>query len=173
MGKKSFLARIEPSRQRWKLIDWPFPVEGDRPKVKVRILGQHECEEAYFAAQDHFKDRKPPISIKDPAFALRERAEIVFRAFSVDGEPLADDVDELLEQPQSVIDELNSTYAQFYADVAATPYTSKDMAALVELLKKSIPADLLSALPSSWLIGLITTLASQPAPSTPANELGL
>ncbi len=155
------------------MIDWPFPVEGDKkPQVKVRVLGQNECEAAYLAAKDHFKKAKQAVDIKDPAFALRERAEIVFRAYSVEGEPIAADVDELLDQPSSLIEELNDTYAQFYADVAATPYTSKDMDALVELLKKNTRADLLSALPSSWLIGLLTTLASQLPPSMPASGDG-
>lgn len=172
MGK-SFLKSVEPSRQRWKLIDWPFPVEGERPKVKVRVLGQNECEAAYLAAKDHFKKHKAIVDIKDPAFALRERAEIVFRAYSKDGEPIAADVDELLEQPSSLIEELNTTYAQFYADVAATPYTSADMDALVELLKKKVPAEVLIALPSSWLIGCISSMANQLAPSTLDKSDGL
>jgi hypothetical protein len=169
---KSFLKSIEPSRQRWKMVDWPFPVEGEKPRVKMRVLGQAECEAAYLATVDHFKKQKKSIDVRDPAFALRERAEIVFRAFSADDKPIADDVDELLAEPSSLIEELNNTYSQFYGDGAATPYTSKDMDALVELLKKNTPVALLSALPSSWLIGLITTLASPPVTSTQASEGG-
>lgn len=170
---KSFLERVQPSRQRWKMIDWPFPVEGgERFKVKVRVLGMDEAEQAYLATVDHFKARKPPVPVSDPAFALRERAEMVFRAYSVDGEPLAADVEELTKQPLSLIDELHTTWLQFQSDVCAVPTNGKDMDALVEMLKKNTGAEILSALPSSWLIALITTLASLLPPSTPANELG-
>jgi hypothetical protein len=168
---KSFLERVQPSRQRWKMIDWPFPVEGgEQFKVKLRVLTMQESEEAYLATMDHFKVRK--LSGSDPAFALRERAELVFRAYSIEGNPLADDVEELVKQPLSIIDELHSTWRQFQADVCAVPTSGADMDALVELLKKKVDAALLSALPSSWLIALITTLASQLPPSMPANELG-
>jgi hypothetical protein len=171
MGK-SFLDRVQPHRQRWKLVEWPFPVEGERPKVKVSVLGQDESEAAYLAAVDHFKGRKPEVKLTDPAFVAREHAEIVWRAYSADGDALAEDADELVKEPPSVIEELYSTYAQFYGDVAATPPTTKDMDALVELLKKNIPADRLSGLPSSWLIALITTLASPLAASTTASGDG-
>jgi hypothetical protein len=46
------------------------------------------------------------------------------------------------------------------------------MDALVELLKKNMGAAALSGLPSTWLIGLITTLVAQLPPSTLANEHG-
>lgn len=170
---KSFLERVQPSRQRWKMIDWPYPVDGDEKfKVKVRVLGMDEAEQAYLATVDHFKARKPLVSVQDPAFALRERAELVFRAYSVDSEPLAADVDELTKQPLALVDELHTTWLQFQSDVCAVPTNDKDMDALVELLKKNTSAEVLGGLPSSWLIALITTLASQLPPSMPANELG-
>jgi hypothetical protein len=171
---KSFLERIQPSRQRWKMVRWPFPVEGggEAPMMKVRVLGQNEAEAAYLATVDHFKGHKPAVPFTDPAFTMRERAEMVFRAYSVDGDPLAEDVNELAQQPIAVIDELHTTWLQFQADVSATPHTSKDMDALVELLKKNMGAAALSGLPSTWLIGLITTLVAQLPPSTLANEHG-
>lgn len=170
---KSFLERVQPSRQRWKLIDWPFPVEdGEKPKVKLRALGQDESEAAYLAAVDHFKAKKRTISVTDPAFAMREHAETVFRAYTVDGEPLAADVEELTKQPIDVVEELYATYRQFKADVCAVPATDKQMDELVEYLKKSSDTVILSALSSSWLIALITTLASRLPDSTPGNEHG-
>jgi hypothetical protein len=73
---------------------WPFPVEGggEAPMMKVRVLGQNEAEAAYLATVDHFKGHKPAVPFTDPAFTMRERAEMVFRAYSVDGDPLAEDV---------------------------------------------------------------------------------
>lgn len=170
---KSFLERVQPSRQRWKMIDWPFAVEGEeRFKVKLRVLGADEAEAAYLATVDYFKSKKLKLDATDAVFALRERAEIVYRAFSADGEPLAGDVEELVKQPLAVLEDLYSTYRQFQSDVCAVPHSSKDMEALVEYLKKSGPAAALSGLSSSWLIALITTLASLLPPSTTANELG-
>lgn len=171
---KSFLERVQPSRQRWKLVDWPFPMDDgeERPQVKVIVLGLHQLEAAHLATIDHFKDRKPKITDEDSVFIVHEHVELVFRAFSVDGEPMAEDADELLKQPREVIDELYAIWRQFQADATAAPMTSKDMDAFVDLLKKNMGQDLLSAFPSSWLIALATTLASRLATSTPANEHG-
>ncbi len=170
---KSFLERIQPSRQRWKLVDWPFPVEGDEKlQVKVRVLGQNELEAAYLAAVDHFKARKPIVGINDPAFAAREHVEIVWRAFSEEGDPLGKDADALAMQPQAVIEELYATYSQFAQDAAAFVATSKQMEELIELLKKNGRTVPLHALSSSWLIELTFTLASQPSTSTPESDHG-
>jgi hypothetical protein len=68
--------------------------------------------------------------------------------------------------------ELHATRAQFQADVAAAPYTPKEMDAFVDLLKKNMDVGLLLVLSSNTLIGLITTLANQQSASTPANERG-
>lgn len=170
---KSFLKRIQPSRERSKTVDWPFPTEGDtKHSVRVHVLGEDKIEAAYLAAQDHFKDLKRKIEPSDTAFVLRERVEIVWRAFSVDGGPIADDASELAEQPLAVIEELHSTWLQFQNDVCAVPHTPKEMDALVELLKKNGRVVPLSALPSSWLIECIFTLASRLPPSTQESEHG-
>jgi hypothetical protein len=171
---KSFLARVQPSRQRWKLIDWPFPMDDgeERPKVKVRVLSLTELEAAHLATIDFFKRIKKVVTDEDTVFRIHENAELVFRAYSVDGEHLAADVAELMDQPIGIIDELHTTWQHFQRDATAAPMTSKDMDAFVDLLKKNMGADLLSALPSSWLIALITTLASQLSSSTLANEHG-
>lgn len=173
---KSFLERVQPSRQRWKVVKWPFPTDdGCEHTVRVRVLGQNETEAAYLAAADHFKKAKRTLPVTDPAFAMREHTELVFRAYSYgDGmnEPIADDVDELAKQPMALIDELYNTWAQFQADVCAVPHTAKEMDALVEHLKKNGQAAQLVGLPSSWLIACITTLADRLFRSTPESEAG-
>ncbi len=185
--KKSFLERIQPSRQRWKLVDWPFPIEGDRERLKLRVLGENELEAAHLATVDHFKTRKPVVVESSSAFKAREQIEIVWRAFSSKpedmadaefgksakpGDPIADDSDGMALEPKAIIDELFTTYVQFQADVATAPYTAEDMEALIELLKKNTGTDLLYALPSSWLNELCRTLASRLPTSTQASELG-
>jgi hypothetical protein len=172
MARVSFIERIQPTRQRWKTIEWPFPFEGEeRPRIRVRVLGQDECESAYLAAMDHFKARKPALPPTDTAFAQRERAELVWRAFSsIDNEPLAVDVDELVAQPMAVLDELHMTWLQHQNDVCVAPRTSKQMDALVEALKKNMDPGRLAAWPSTWLIELISTLANRLSTSTQANE---
>jgi hypothetical protein len=171
---KSFLKRINPATPRMKMIEWPFPVEDEeRPKVKLRVLGLNELEAAHLATIAHFKDRKPPVRDDSSVFVSRERAELIFRAYSdEDGKPLADDADEMMEQPPEVLMELHLTRMQFQADAAAAPHTPAEMDALVDHLKKNMDARLLSDFPSTWLIELITTLAGQLPPSTPANERG-
>lgn len=169
---KSFLKRIEPSRPRSKMIEWPFPVEGEEKlKVKVCVLGLNELEAAHLATVDHFKDRKPPVREDSAVFVSRERVELIYRAFSVDGEPLGD-VDELAEEPPEVLMELHMTRSQFQADAAVAPHTPQEMDDLVELLKKNMEPARLYGFPSTWLIELITTLVGQLQPSTPANERG-
>jgi hypothetical protein len=171
---KAFLKRIQPARERWKLLEWPFAVDGeDRPKVKMCVLSQTEAEAAHLATIDHFKARKPAVSVLDLPFAARERAEIVFRAYSDEGEALARNVDELTDElSKDAILELYNTWSQFQSDVTAAPHTSQEMDELVEYLKKSGDPARLSGFPSTWLIGLITTLASRLSSSTPANEHG-
>ena len=171
---KSFLARVQPSRQRWKLVDWPFPMdEGEeRPKVKVSVLSLSELESAHLATIDFFRRIKKTVTDEDTVFRTHEIAEVVFRAYSVDGESLAGDVAELMEQPLAIINELHTTWLHFQRDATAAPMTSNDMDAFVDLLKKNMGADLLSALPSSWLIALITTLVSRLPDSTSSSEPG-
>ncbi len=172
MAKKSFLRRVEPSRARTREIDWPFPVEGDRPRVKMRVLGSTEMEAAYLAVVDYFKAKKLKVAVDDVAFIKRERVELVLRAFSADGEPIADTADELAAEPPEVIGTLYREWDAFQTDVTAAPMNKGEMDALVEALKKNTQAVPLHALPLSWLIELISTLASQPVTSTQANEGG-
>lgn len=169
---KAFLRRIEPSRSREKVIEWPFPVEGERPKLTMRVLGFDEIEVAHLAAVDHFKAIKRKIEETDSAFLAREALEKVFRAFKHEGEPIADSVDDLAKQPVSIVLELHSTWSSFQAEVAAVPLTQDDLNAVIAELKKNTSAAQLQGWPSSWLIGLITTLASRPVDSIPAKELG-
>jgi hypothetical protein len=169
---KSFLERIQPSRQRWKLVEWPFPVDGERPKLKVRVLGQDDETAAYLATVDHFKGRKPKVEENSPAFAVREHAELVWRAYSDNDEPIADDVEELCKQPPQVIAELYATYSQHCRDVGADGLSSEQLEALVEELKKNSLTVRLSAFPSNWLIALTTTLASRLRDSMPVSEPG-
>jgi hypothetical protein len=170
---KSFLKRISPNQPRTKMVDWPFPFEGDeRPKLELRVLGLNDIEAANLAAIEHFKSKKVPVREDSSVFVARERAECIYRAYLVDGKPLADDVDELAEQPPEVLMDLHLTRMQFQADAAAAPHTPQEMDDFVELLKKNTDARLLSGFPSTWLIELITTLASRLSSSTPANEHG-
>lgn len=184
---KSFLERVHPSRQRWKVIDWPFPVEGERPKVKLRVLGENEDEAAYLATVDYFKALKRTLKSDDSAFLARLHVEVTWRAWSArpeemheaefvkdgrTGEPLTQTAEMLAAYPLPIIQELYFTYVQFKGDVAASPATEAQYEALIEQLKKNIPVDQLRDLPSSWLIGLITTLVNRLRSSTPANEPG-
>jgi hypothetical protein len=171
---KSFLKRISPFRDKSKFIDWPFPVDGDdKPKIKMRVLAQNDIEQAYFATVDYFKGRKPAVSVEDVAFAARERAELVFLAYSADGAPLDEDTDELVsELGKEAISELYATWSQFQADTTGAPATAKEMDLYVEYLKKSGDATLLTALSSSKLLSLISTLANRLNSSTPASEHG-
>lgn len=171
---KSFLERINPSRERSKPVEWPFPTEdGAKHMLKVRVLSENDTEAAYLATQDYFKKKlKRTPDATDTAFQLREQIEIVLRAFSVEGERIATSGDELAAQPLGIIRELYNTWLQFQNDVCAVPHTTKEMDELVELLKKNMAADRLFALPSSWLIALISTLASRLHTSTPDSERG-
>jgi hypothetical protein len=176
---KAFLKRIEPNRPREKVIDWPFPVEGETPKLTMRVLGFDEIEASHLAAQDHFKSLKDGKGTKrnvaedDQAFLAREALEKVWRAFKSEGEPIADDVDELAKQPISVILELHSQWQSFQADVAATPLNRAEMDALIEAMKKKIQPEALRGFASSWLISLCLTMASQLADLTKENSPGL
>ncbi len=170
---KSFLKRIEPNRAREKVIEWPFPVEGEeQPKITMRVLGFDEMEQAHLAVVDHFKATKPKVDVEDEAFRARDALEKVWRAFRDGADPIAEDVDELAKQPPSVILELYSQWLSFQADVAATPFTAEQMNLVIADLKKNTAGDRLRGWPSTWLIGLIITLVSQPADSTQASELG-
>lgn len=173
---KAFLKRIQPLRQRWKMVEWPFPLEAaegeERPKLKLRALSLAEFEAAHLSTMDHFKSRKPPIREEDSAYLARLNAELVFRAYSVDGETIAESVDDLADEPIGIIDELHRTRRQFQEDVTAAPMTPAQMDALIDHLKKNMDVGLLFELPSIWLTELAITLASRLPSSMPASERG-
>ncbi len=175
---KSFLKSVEPNRPREISVDWPFPVDGETPKVKMRVLGSHEAEAAYLETCDYFKGLKDAkgkaraVDMSDPAFQHREKASLVWRAFSSDGNPIAEDVAELAAQPIEVVSALCAQWQAFQSDVTAHPVTKPQMDFLIAELKKNTQAVPLTALPLSWLIALITTLASPPQDSTPDSSDG-
>lgn len=157
------------------MVDWPFPVEGDAPapQLRVKVLGQDAMEAANIEAMDYFREIKAKVVTKDDVFVARERICLVWRAYSdMDGEALAPTSADLAKLPDGILAHLYAEWSRYQAEVAAHPLNQKQMDALVESLKKNIDTDLLPGLPTSWLIGLITTLASQLAALTTANELG-
>lgn len=170
--KLSFIERIQPSRSRTKLIAWPF--ETEQPlKVRMRVLGADELESANIEAADHFRALKAKVAQTDDAFVMRERIGLVFRAYETeDGAPLAVDANELAQQPTEIIAPLYGEWARFQGEVTQRPMKQIELDAFIDELKKNTLGDLLSALPSSWLTKLCTTLASQLAASTTAKELG-
>lgn len=175
MARKSFLDRVQPSRSRSKLVDWPFPVDGDgvAPKLRMKVLGTDAMEAANLDAVDHFRAMKAKVAGTDDVFVIRERICLVWRAYEdEDGQPIAASVDELAAQPSEVIAPLYAEWSKFQSEVAVRPMKQSDMDELIEGLKKNTPAEALYALPTSWLIGLITTLVGQPASSTSVSEPG-
>ncbi len=173
MAKPSLLARMRPHGARTKPIPWPLPCEGERPTVVVRALGSDEFEEAYFATQDHFKDRKPKVALDDPTFLFREKVETIFRAYRTEGgDPIAASADELAGEPFEVITELYEAWRSFHDSVSVAPKDAKEFEQLVADLKKNGLAGRLLALSSSELNKLRLTLAFQPADSTPDSERG-
>lgn len=177
---RSFLKRVSPSRSRERVIDWPFPVEGDeRPKVRLRVLGADKLEAANLDALDHFANRGKglaKVDEKSDAFAARERTALVFHAVQVKDDdewvPIADSVDELAEESPEVITTLYHEWSQFQAEVTVRPMTSDEFKAFVEELKKNTLSVPLSGFPLSWLIELVRGLASQLASSTPDSGHG-
>lgn len=172
----SFLDRVSPSRARERVIDWPFPVDGEVPKIRLRVLGADKLEAAYLDAVDHFAKRKPKVSEESSAFVARERTALVFHAVQAkDGKdwvPIADSVDELAEESPSVITALYEEWSQLQAEVTARPMTKEQFQEFVEGLKKNTLPVPLRALPTSWLIELLHGLASQPVNSTRDSEHG-
>jgi hypothetical protein len=174
MARESFIDRVQPNRSRSKLVDWPFAVEdGAAPKVRLKVLGQDQMEAANLEAVDHFRALKVKVSGTDDVFVARERVCLVWRAYEdPDGEPLAPTSDELAKQPGELIAPLYAEWSKYQSEVAARPLKQAQMDELIEGLKKKHLEDLLPALPTSWLIALITTLASQLAASTTEKEPG-
>lgn len=175
---KSFLDRVSPSRARSKVIDWPFLVEGgETPKVRVRVLGFDKMEAANLEAVDHFAKLagkgKSKVSHTEGVFLVRERVALVWHAFTtLEGEPLAYDVDELAQEADGVLSSLYEIWNSFQAEVTTRPMTAAQMTAFIDELKKNTHSEVLTALPSAWLIELLRGLASQLVASTQASELG-
>jgi hypothetical protein len=176
---KSFLSRVSPSRARTRVMDWPFPVEGDeQPKIRICVLGADKLEQANLEAHDHFaKAKKGKVDEKSEAFVARERTALIWHAVQAkndagDWEPLADSVDELAKEAPEVIMALYYEWHAFQAEVAVRPMSSAQFETLVEELKKNTRELPLSELPTSWLIKLCRGLASQLASSTPDSGHG-
>jgi hypothetical protein len=145
---KSFINRVSPSRSRTKVIDWPFRVDGEAPKVRMSVLGADKLVAANLATVDHFaalkKEKKIAHSVTqtDPAFDVQERVEMIFRAYEVqedDGKwvPIADSAAELALESQGVINALYQEWSVFQSDVTAVPMTSEQMAQYIDDLKKN------------------------------------
>ena len=174
MARVSFIDRVQPSKARSKLIDWPFLVDGETPRVRMKVLWQDLMEAATIEAMDYFRAQKKKIEEKDSVFIARERVCLLWRAFEdEDGQPLAPSSEALALVPQEILAPLYGEWSRFQSDVATRPLTQKHMDELVEGLKKNTLGDLLHALPLSWLTALCITLASQLAASTTESAPGL
>lgn len=185
MAKRSFIEDASPNRPQKRPIPWPL---GGARKVLVRVLGDDELEQSYFAARDHFdalkikvggKLVKRNVDIKDPAFTNRERVENVWRAFRAideDGtetdDPIAPSAAELAKYPDRMIDALYVAWLEYQNEAAAKPVDDEAVKAIIEDLKKNIPVGAYSALPSSWLIAVITGLVAELPPSQTPNGSG-
>jgi hypothetical protein len=179
---RSFLSRVSPSRSRTKVIDWPFPVEGETPKIRLSVLGADKLEAANLDAVDHFaalrkKKGTEKVGPHDDVFIARERTALVWHAVQAqddDGKwaPLADSIDDLAGEPSEVITALFQEWSHLQAEVTVRPMNAAQMTAFIEELKKNTRSVLLDGLPSTWLIELVRTLASQHANSTTANGIG-
>lgn len=185
MAKRSFIDEVSPNRPRQRPIDWPL---GGGRKVLVRILGDDEIESAYFAARDHFdamkvrvngKDVKRAVDIKDPAFVNRERVELVYRAFRAideDGtqtdDHIAASAAELAKYSDRIIDSLYLAWAEYQKESQAKPVDEAAVREIIDALKKNTPAGAYSALPSSWLIAVITGLVEESQASQMTNGSG-
>jgi hypothetical protein len=172
--ERQFIDEVQPNRPRSKTIDWPFPYDGDKPpQVVMRVLGCDELEAAYLETVDHFEALERDLKPEDIGFRARERAGLVLRAYrTVDDRQIANSTDELMRKPSEIRDGLYLEWSRFQSEVTVRPATSEQLEQLVDALKKNFRSVPLNALPSTWLIALITTLASQPDPSTLANGVG-
>jgi chromosome condensin MukBEF ATPase and DNA-binding subunit MukB len=167
---ESFLKRFSPCRVRQRTIEWPFQLDGvAAPRVDLHVLGALELEQAYFAAQDHFKTVKQKVAPGDYVFVMRERIELVWRAYREFGtsSPLAATADELAAESDVVIGRLYSEWSALQRDADAQPVTAEQMTQLIEELKKNTQTALLDELSSTSLKELARTLVAQP-PSSPA-----
>jgi hypothetical protein len=170
----TFLARVTPSAPKSRVIEWPLPTAAEAPpKVRVRRLNQVQLEEAHFATHDHFKAVKRKVAVTDPAFVMRERLELVWRAYrdpETDG-PISTASDDLADEfTEAQRDALYAEWSFFQSQVTARPLEREEMRDLVEAVKKnSLPGRLLE-LPSTALIELIAGLGAAFATSTGTNS---
>lgn len=179
---KSLLKQISPSRPRTRTIDWPFRQEGaETARITMRVLGADELEAAHLETVEYFRRQRkkatdPVVKVTDQPFALRERAALVVRAYSVAGttppEPIADSTEELQAEHPDLRDLLFSEWASFQNDFMPPKYTSADIDALIEELKKNILPEALTACSSSMLLTLALTLADRLRSSTEARGSG-
>ncbi len=162
MARVSFLDRVQPNRMRSKLITWPFAVEGEPPRVRVKVLGANELEAANLATVDYFKNQKKAVKSTDGAFVAREHVELVWRAFSdEDGQRLAETAADMAKEPSEIIMPLYNEWTAFQSEVSSRPLKQSELDELIEALKKNTLGDLLDVLPSIWLRQLLLTLAAQ------------
>lgn len=176
MAKRSFIDEASPNLPTKRVIPWPM---GGPRKVVVRALGDDVIEQAYFAAKDHFKAKKIKVDFTDPGFTSRERVEIVFRAFAAvdeDGtetdETIAASVDALAKYPKELINTLHAAWFDYQREANALPVNDTTVSAIIEDLKKNTPAEAYSALPSTWLIAVITGLVAPHLSSPTENGSG-
>lgn len=173
MARKSFLDRVSPNRARSKLIAWPFPAEGEAPKVRIKVLGAHELEAAHLATVAYFRGRKLKVASSDGAFVAREHVELVWLAYAdEEGQPLTPTAEDLAREPAEIIAELYAEWSGFQGELVARQLSQSELDGLIDELKKNTPQGLLGALPSIWLRQLITGLVAQPAASITESEPG-
>jgi hypothetical protein len=165
MAGQTLLQRIgaASTRPRARTIEWPLPVEGERPKLGVRALSAADREAAYFATVDYFaKDKKRKVAVHDPSFLMREQLEVIWRACSdIDGERIGASTDELAAETPELRQALYDEWMSVQADQVVRPSSAAEVDALVEELKKNSLAVPLDGCASSLLIGLVRTLASR------------
>lgn len=179
---EDFIDRVSPNRARSRSIPWPLDPSGPE-RVDVRFLSDDDREAAYFATVDHFAAIKVPgpkgklvprkVDPKnDVAFENRERVELIWRAFSHKGVPLAATAAKLAGEPSEVLDALYRAWAEYQMEAQARPVDTAAVRDLVDGLKKNIPAGALVGLPSSWLIAVIFTLVDQSLTSATQSDGG-
>lgn len=176
MKSPSLLERLRPALATERTIDWPGPVpEGmERPRILLRVLNVHALEDAYLAAQLHFRAKKVRIAADDPIFTLRERDEQVWRAVrDASGAPLAETTDQMLDVvPRTLSDLLFQEWVSLQAECSAGPLGDAQLVEVVEGLKKNFPGEMLAGWPSTWLLRLLRILVDQSSTSPSSSSSG-
>jgi hypothetical protein len=171
---RSFLERMQPKAERAKLVKWAFPTpEGDTPLVRLRILGGDEIEQAQLEVDEFYRKGKVKLDREMPAYEARLRAALTWRAYETpEGDRLTPSAEEFFTYPIEVIGELYAEWKRYQEEITVRPMKAAEMDELIAELKKNTRMDLLSALPSTWLIALTTTLVSQQSASIQAVGAG-